>query len=147
MLLITIVIGCKKTTTAPAAPPPSTTTVTASALTTLDSCMLGDWAIDTVQVYSNAVLVGSAYYSDPVNCHILLNPTYHTAGDPLGDNWKTAAAGIACHSTIGTWKITSGRLNLSGALYQIISYTYSTLVLVHGTTGIGGSGQKYYLHK
>lgn len=139
LFLCVLVVACKKKAATPATttatPPPA-----AAMMSSLDSCMLGDWALDSTQAYSNGYQ-GTTFYNDPINCHLQMTSTNHDA------TTRVAYYGLDCNNVPSTWNITSGKLNVGGTLYQIIMYSSTKLVLLYGSTAATSTGLKYYLHK
>jgi hypothetical protein len=145
--LLSFIVSCKKQAATPA--PPTTNNVTAPPFncipTQLDSMLVGDWALDTTQYYVNGNYITSSLYSDPVNCHLQLTKTEQLAG--ASSLWKVSMQALDCNNVSSYWRVTSGRLDLSGALYTVVSITNTKLVILYGTTVGSGNGSKYYLHK
>jgi len=139
LFLCVLVVACKKKAATPATPT-ATPPPAAATMSSLDSCMLGDWALDSTQLYSNGYQ-GATLYNDPINCHLHLMSTPDT---PI---MRVGYYGLDCNNTITQWNITSGKLNVGGTLYQIISYSSTNLVILYGSTGMNGTGLKYHLHK
>lgn len=145
--LLSFIVSCKKQ-AAPTPAPTSTNTAPPPfncLPTQLDSMLVGDWALDTMQTYVNGVYLISSYYADPVNCHLQLTKTEQLAG--ASALWKIDIQALDCNNVASLWRVTSGRLDLSGTLYTILSITNTKLVILYGTTVGSGNGTKYYLHK
>lgn len=145
--LLSFIVSCKKQAATPApttnsvnSPPPFYCLPTA-----LDSNLVGDWALDTMQVYVSGSYITSSYYMDPVNCHLQLTTTQQVAG--AASLWKVSMHGLDCNNVGSHWRVTSGKLDLSGAIYTVLSITPTKLVILYGTTVGSGNGTKYYLHK
>lgn len=144
-ILCTLIVACNKKAATPA-PTTAAPATTSTALTSLDSCMLGDWALDSMITYNNAAVTSMTPYTDPINCHLLMTSTETNPGSSL--LWKNGTKGLECTNTITNWRITTARLDLGGSLYTILSSGSNKLVLQWGSiTPTGGFAQKYYLHK
>lgn len=143
-----MLVSCNKTTTAPApsSPVPASTTMTMSSL---DSCMIGDFALDSMITYSNSAVVSVTPYTDPVNCHLVMTSVELTAGD--AQLWKKGTNGLSCGNSMVHWRTITGtpnRLDLSGIIYTVVSSGSNKLVIQYGSVSpTGGYAAKYYLHK
>lgn len=143
--LLSFIVSCKKQAATPA---PTTNNTNSSSLnpalpTYVDSCLAGDWMLDTVQSYVNGSYIVSTYHNDPVNCRLLLTANVY---DPQS-NSKHATTGLDCNNTATYWRTHSGKLDMSNTLYQLLFISPTKLVMLYGTMGSGGTGLKYYLHK
>lgn len=137
LLVLIILVGCKKTEPpAPVAPP----------MTHLDSAILGNWIMDSSQYYNNGVKTLNTWiYTDPVKWHLLL-----TSEQAVGDSylWRIGEDGLLGSPGRTLWKTPSGNLALWNTTYTIFSYSPTKLVLVRGNIAPGGGqAYKYYLHK
>lgn len=145
-LLIIAVAGtllfsaCKKS------DPPAKTSggQTTQSLSSQDSSLVGDWALDLQEVYNNGTLVASIPHSDPVNCHLNLKSTFVPGTTTCQ---KDCIYGLSCTQVNTWWTSSTGLLNVGGN-YTIVSLTSTNLVLQTGSiSSSGGQANKYYLHK
>lgn len=145
LILCMLMIACNKKTTAPA-PTSSGPTPTPTTMSSLDSCMIGDWALDSMITYNNGAQTSMTPYTDPVNCHLVMTCTETNPGSSL--LWKTGTQGLQCTNTVMNWRTTPGKLDILGTIYTIVSSGSNKLVLQYGSiTPTGGFAMKYYLHK
>jgi hypothetical protein len=148
LLVLCVLVACNKKTTAPAPPSPAPASTTTT-MSSLDSCMMGDWALDSTVTYYNAAVVSVTPYTDPVNCHLVMTAVEVTPGD--AQLWKKGTKGLDCTNTMVHWRTNAGspdKLDLSGIIYTIVSSGGNTLIIQYGSISpTGGYAAKYYLHK
>ena len=118
-------------------------------VSTTEQGYLGDWKLDSTQMYINAAYVGTNTFNDPINCHLDLKAeidNIQTTG-----NYKNATNGFTsgCVNIDSYWKLQSALvIIIGGSPFSVNSLTSTKLVIQSGnTTNPSGTANIYYFTK
>lgn len=138
------IVGCKKNSPEPE-PIVNNSNSTASTLSAMETSLLGNWAYDKQQLYSNGVALtstgGMVTYNDPAVYHIRFNSTVTTG------TYKECINGTSGSDITTNWEVTSsGKLFIQSTSYTIDSVS-SAFLSYHSGSLTSGGGVQYSFHK
>lgn len=125
---------------------PARTNNTQSTLSTSDS-LVGDWALRRTEVYYHDTLVPqqTQTYNSPGTCYLNMDSTY--APNTNNTLHQCVMAHIQCVAVNSTWKMTDGRLDVGGTVYDIVYLCADSLVFQQYSITNQSSETRYYFNR
>ena len=137
LLVLIILVGCKKTTTTPA-----TITAVPPTPSSTESQLVGKWIMDSVVTYIGAVRNQKVAYTDPIHC--ILDLKTDVASVTSG-YWVCTTGLTNCQLTTGEWQApNSTTFNFPNQSYGITLLTTTKFNFNYTDSGVNF---RYYLHK